>query len=342
MEFKINPLAYGSIFAVPAVVVDENLKMAGAVQLKAILYMLRHSATGREVSLEEISKATGYDTELIEDAMMFWQERGLVSKADGSFSRLEATAEKPAFTPVQTAKQPEAAKKTVDEIPVSRPSHEQIAQRCEECSQFRMLFSEAQQKLGKTIGYDGQSTLIMIHDSYGLPIEVILMLLEYAVSKGKTGYKSIAGLAKQWCERDIDTLEAAESYILEQSQVDSLWKEFQRLSGVKNINPTTKQRNYFSTWGKVYGFNAEMIYLAYEISIERTEKMSLAYMDKILRSWNESSIRTPMDVEKEQEKWREGKSTKKASKGSDKKESDSSYDLDAFAKKGIGLKYKKS
>ena len=345
MEFKISPSAFGNMFAIPAAIVDENLKMAGAVQLKSILYMFRHFYSGKNPSLEEISKAIGYDVDLVEDAMMFWLERGIVSKVEDDLGEQLKPAEKIAEVKSE-AKKEEIKEKTVSEIPVLKPSHEQVAKRCSECDQFRMLFAEAQQKLGKTIGYDGQSTLIMIHDSYGLPIEVILMLLEYAVSKGKTGYKSLASIAKQWCEKDIDTLEAAEAYIMEQSEVDGLWREFQQLTGVKNANPTTKQRNYFSLWSKAYGFNAEMIYLAYEISIERTEKMSLGYMDKVLKSWSENSIKTPVDVEKEQEKWREGQKAKSSSKASKEGKSEtktsSSYDLDAFAKKGIGIKYKKS
>lgn len=340
MEYKINPMAYsGMMFSVPSSIVDEYIGLASAIQLKAILYFLRHSALGEEVSCAQISKAIRYDEEDVADAMIFWLEKGLVIKADETFAPL-AAKEKPQEPILQIVTEPkeESKPKAVAEIPVSKPSHEQVAIRLEECAQFRELFAEAQLKLGKTIGYDGQSTLIMLHDSYGLPIEVILMLIEYAKTIGKTGYSSLASIGRSWAEKDIDTLEAAEAYIEEQTSVDALWKEFRKMTGATNPFPTTKQRRFFSAWKGSYGFDCEMIYLAYEKCIESTEKMSLAYMEKILKSWHEKGIKTPTDVQKEDEKWAAEK--KPQAKKEKTAKSEASYDLDEFAKKSIGLKYK--
>ncbi|MGN1419771.1 MAG: DnaD domain protein, partial [Acutalibacteraceae bacterium] len=170
--------------------------------------------------------------------------------------------------------------------------------------------------------------------------EVILMLIEYAKSKGKTGFAYISNLGRSWSEREIDSIEAVEAYIEEQNSTDEMWREFRSLTGVKNANPTTKQRNYFSVWKNELGFDCEMIYLAYEISIEKTEKMSLAYMDKVLKNWHKNGIKTPVDVQKEQEQWASQTQKSKKSKPAEKPaQSDSSYDLDAFAKKSLKLKY---
>lgn len=340
MEFKINPAAYANMFPVPSFLVDDNLRLASAVQLKAVLYLFRHQMAGENVTCAQIANATGYSEEDIVDAMIFWVERGAVVKFNGQMPQPEPIAAEPASAvkapfELQTQKQPEE-KKTVPIITASKPSHEQIAIRCSECEQFRQLFAEAQQKLGKTIGYEGQATLIMLHDSYGLPIEVILMLIEYAVSKGKTGYSYLANLGKIWAEREIDSYEAAEAYIEEQNSTDSLWNRFRSLTGVKNANPTTKQRRFFSSWSASLGFDCDMIYLAYEISIEKTEKMSLAYMDKVLKNWHSKGIKTPVDVQNEQEQWASAQKPKQQKK---EEKSSSSYDLAAFEKKGLNLKF---
>ncbi len=345
MEFKINPMAYsGMMFSLPSSIVDENIGLASSVQLKAILYLFRHSALGESVTCAQIAKAIRYDEEDIADAMIFWLEKGLVLKAEDDFSSILSESAAPA-THTETAElelseEKVRPKRVVSDIPVSKPSHEQVAIRLEECAEFRELFAEAQARLGKTIGYDGQSTLIMLHDSYGLPIEVILMLIEYSKNIGKTGYSNLASLGRSWAENDIDTLEAAEAYIEEQTGVDALWNEFRKLTGAKNIFPTTKQRRFFSAWKGSYSFDAEMIYLAYEKSIENTEKMSLPYMERILKNWYEKGIKTPMDVEAEDKKWAEKKNPSKSDKNKSEKDAPS-YDLDEFAKKSVHLKYKK-
>lgn len=370
MNFKPTYDASFNTFAVSTKITDENLRLANAVQLKVILYLYRHGVVGNVVSTEEIAQAINRDAEEVEDALYFWEERGVVERADGvsinvaeqSKVKSTGTAENPqsvAIEPAQPKIENKAsgdisgektntkAHKTVSEIPIVMPSHEQVALRITECADFRLLFAEAQSKLGKTIGYDGQSVLIMLHDSYGLPIEVILMLIEYAKSKGKTGYSYISKLGKSWAEKEIDTLEAAESYIERQSGVDSLWSEFRSLSMVKNANPTTKQRRFFEKWKSDFGFGADMIYCAYEVSIEQTEKMSVEYMDKVLKSWNDKKIRTPEDVEKEHESWEKSKEKKqdksdKSSSGSKEGSDGESYNISKYVQRSIAPKYKKN
>lgn len=348
MEFKISSAACENMFAVSAKVTDESLRLASGVQLKVILYLFRHGIAGNTVAAEEIAQAIGRDLEEITDALIFWQERGVAQrtdrKAETQQPKVQAVAvSQPEPALPKTVQQEKKSEKKVAEIPIVMPSHEQVAARCTECADFRLLFAEAQSKLGKTIGYDGQAVLIMLHDSYGLPIEVILMLIEYAKSKGRTGYSYISKLGKSWAEKEIDTLEAAESYIERQSGVDELWSQFRSMSLVKNAQPTTKQRRFFETWKNAYGFDAQMIYCAYEISIEQTEKMSVEYMDKVLKSWSERGIRTPDDVKKDNENWAKSKGKKKSEpRGSAQESGKSSYDLTDFEKRSIGLKYKKN
>ncbi len=341
MDYKINPSVFSNMFPVPASLVDENIRLASVVQLKTLLYFFRHAVAGKSPDAAEIAKALFLDEADVADALIFWRERGLLLSLDDDTNAVTVPTQKKPEESEKAEKTEKNQSHTVADIPISKPSHEQVAARLKECEQFKELFSEAQLKLGKTIGYDGQSVLIMLHDSYGLPIEVILMLIEYAKTQKKTSYSYIAKLGKKWSELEIDTLEEAEQYITEQTGTDALWRDFQEKSGVKNAKPTEKQRRYFTVWSKEYGFGADMIYEAYEISIDRTEKMSLAYMDKVLKNWHDSGIKTPSDVEAEHEKWVKSKAVQ-PKKAEDKPETAASYDLDAFAKKSVGLKYKKT
>lgn len=356
MNFKINPAAYGDVFVLPKAVVKNNLRLAGAVQLKALLYLYCNSGVS-DTSCEAIANALGADRGDVCDALIFWCERGLVIKDDATAPVVpadlqpEESAKLPAEAMpsavkgehIQAPQNTEPERKLVPELPISRPSHEQIAIRCNECEEFRLLFAEAQNVLGKTIGYEGQSILIMLHDSYDLPVEVILMLLEYAVKKGKTGYKYIATVGKEWSEKEIVTIDAAEEYISEQNETDELWKSFKALTGVKNPNPTAKQKKFLTLWKKEFSFSAEMISLAYEICIDNTGKMNLEYMNKVLKNWHEKGVKSPADAQREQAKWNESNFKKTKDRTSKPKQevfsSDASYDLEKFDKNIVGLKY---
>lgn len=351
MNFKINPAAYGDVFVLPKAVVKNNLRLAGAIQLKALLCLYCNFGT-EDTSCEAIAAALGADKGDVCDAMIFWCERGLVLRTDEIDENKAVTLplENEEHSVVSALQIEEKAKplpeqkaepKKVSELPISRPSHEQIAVRCRECEEFRELFSEAQMILGKTIGYEGQSILIMLHDSYDLPVEVILMLLEYVAAKGKTGYKYIATVGKEWSEKEIDTIEAAEEYISNQNETDEIWRQFRTLTGVKNPNPTAKQRKFLSAWTKELSFSCDMICLAYEICIDNTGKMNLEYMNKVLKNWHEKGVKSPSDAEREQERWNESNFGKKK-KEKPKQEvfsSNASYDIGEFEKNIVGLKY---
>ena len=68
MEFKVNPASFSGIFPVPTAVVDENIRLASVVQLKVILYLLRHGSV-RQVTVKDISDALFLDSQDVADAL---------------------------------------------------------------------------------------------------------------------------------------------------------------------------------------------------------------------------------------------------------------------------------
>lgn len=348
MEYKINPAAYSGIFPVPSAIVDENIRLAGAVQLKVILYLLRHSAEGKQISCLQVAQALFLSEEDVADAMIFWRERGIVVESDSPPVPVVQAASPVAAVPEESqtpkAEEVKIVKKVAD-LPISRPSHEQIAARCKECEEIAVLFSEAQQILGKTIGYDGQSVLIMMYDSYGLPLEVILMAIEYAVSQGKASFSSIAKIGRLWSELEIDSIEGVIQYIEEHNAVNEVWNKLRTLTDITNKRPTTKQFGYLTAWIKEYGYNADMIYYAYEECVDRTGKMSMPYMDRIISGWHKNGVKTPMDIQAEKQRWKEAQAKKTGGKTKaqpDHEKREASYDIDLFLKKGVDLHYDKN
>lgn len=322
MSYKINPSVYASAFVVPTSVVDDNIKMAGPAQLKTLLWVLRHPA--EEYDFNVIAKAINYKPEDVRDAMIFWAERGIfISESDEvTVAKVEPAAVKAAPT-----------EKKLPEIKPTGLSYEQIEARCKESPEIRAMFNDIQKVLGKTIGYNGQSVLLTLHDGYGLPIEVIYMLVEYCASVGKTAFSYIAKVGKDWGEKEIDTIEKADEQIATLNACNGVWREFASLAGIQNPRPTAAQSAYIRTWTTEMKFNVEMIYLAYEETLDHSGKISFPYMNKVLANWHSKGLKTPEAVEKEKEEYR-SKSVKKK---------ESSYDMDEFKRRADKLPvYKKS
>lgn len=323
MDYVINPVKWNKSFAVPAEVVDNYLRLAGSVQIKVLLWLMRHSAD--EKNIEEMSKDIGVSTADCSDALTFWTETGvLVKAADTSALELKVEEKKPEIKENFVAPN----KTVVPEIELVKPTAEQIAIRGDESEEIRFLFNEAQLRLGKTIGYDGQSALLMLHDSYGLPVEVIVTILEYCASVGKTSTSYILKVGKDWCEREIDTLEKADEVINELKATDEIWGEFRTKTGISTPRPTSSQMKYLSSWKNQYCFSIDMILLAYEESANNIQKISFPYMDKVLQNWFKEGIKTPSDVNKAKLE-RQNSVIITKEKTAKKK---SSYDIDEFIK----------
>lgn len=347
MNFKINPLSFSGIFPVPNVLVDENIRLASEVQLKTVLYLLRHG-NEKSVAAQQIADAIMKDKEDVIDAMIFWMERGIVIKDGDTAVVSPVVATEPVSTvKLQKAEDKKAAvptegkeKKVIPVLDIPRPSHEQVALRVQKCQELSTLFQEAQAILGKTIGYEGQAVLIMMYDGYGLPIEVILMAVQYAVDRKKTGYSQIAKIGKIWCENEVNTLEAVDEYLAEHTIVDETWEKLRSLTGITNRQPTEKQRKHITIWVKEYGYNADMIFYAYEECIDNTGKMSIPYMDKIITGWHKAGVKKPSDIAAFRMEWKNKSQKSKPQKIKDtaKEEKEVSYDIDKYMKTAVNLR----
>ena len=190
-----------------------------------------------------------------------------------------------------------------------------------------------EQRLGTTLSFNMQSILLMLHDDYGLPVEVIMLAVEYAVSRKKITPKFIANVGKLWCEKEIDTIDKAMEYIETQGAAEKYWAEFRDATGVKNPTPTKAQREFLHSWINTLHFSMEMILLAYEEMANNTDKFSFPYMNKVLINWSKDNIKTPADVAKAKKERKEKYESKKK-KDSDNKPAPS-YDLDAYTKKAF-------
>lgn len=297
MSYIFNSAVLGSMFAVPAQVVDNYIKLASASQLKTLLWICRHIS--EPIDAAKISQEIGYSVGDVDDALTVIAGWGVLIGTDVTVSSAPVPSEKPKIT-----EQP----KHFEEIAASKPSSEQIMTRCKEDPEILAMFSDIEKMLGKTLGYDSRSTLLMMHDHYGLPIEVIYMLVDYCKSVGKSGFSYISKVGKTWGEKEIDTIKKADEQIKILNSCNKLWKEFAEMAGIQNPRPSSSQSAYLRTWSVELKFNVEMIYLAYEEMLNHSSKISFPYMNKILMNWHSKGIKTPDDIEKEKEEYRRKKS----------------------------------
>lgn len=339
--YKVNPGSYASVFVLPTQIADKHLRMAGKAQLKVLLWLFRNPNT--PFDLDVISRDTGIPRDEIDDAMLYWIDAGLVMK-DGEApvpmqpeivsASQQLRTEKAALP---TAEEPviKPEKQEKEKPVIVKPSIKDIARRLDESSDVASMFNEVQEVFGRTLGYDGQSNLLILHDHYGLPAEVIVMLCSYAKTVGKQGAIAyIVQMGKSWAEEGITDFDSASHKIARMENAQNMWAEFKRLTGVENPRPTAKQAEFLEIWINDYSYNIDMIYHAYEKTVEKKGKISFSYMNGVLRSWFESGYKTIDDVERAAEEFANGIQKPATKTGSDKKPS---YDIELAMKRSLAI-----
>jgi DnaD/phage-associated family protein len=103
--------------------------------------------------------------------------------------------------------------------------------------------------------------------------------------------------AFRWVNREIVTIQQAESYIAEADRREQEEAKALRMMGIVGRSPTSTERKYLDSW-LAMGFSADVLALAYDRTVVNTNKLSWAYMNKILTSWQEQGLFAPEDIEK--------------------------------------------
>ena len=335
MSFSINLGAWNSVFAVPCTVVDDHLKLAGSVQLKVLLWVLRHA--GEPFEAQDIADALGIDRADVSDAMVYWQETGLVSSNGSSIvpAGTEKAAEKSAV-PFQPEVQPQSAPAEKPRHVLSRPQKpdsEFVAKRMVESKEIACLIQSAEGILGRLISGGDSATLLMIHDDYGLPSDVIIMLMQYAVSIGKGNMRYIEKVAVNWADEGIDTHEKAEERLRLLTEDQKAWHTVEAAVGIVNRTPSKREEAFAPVWVNEWKFSPEMIREAYDRTIVGAGKYQSGYMNSILERWHKAGITTPKQAADDQIARTSAKRPGKAS--SSKSSGNPTFDIDEYERTSI-------
>ncbi len=304
MEYKMNLGSWNSVFAVPCDLVDKHIKLAGAAQLKVLLWFLRHA--GENMTVEDIAKALSMQTADVRDCLYYWSETELVSLCDGTItpSEMKKSDDEKNVKKEEESVSPKTEEKK-EKIKPSRPEKPDvayIARRIEEDEGISYLIHSADEIFGRLISNNDKATLLMIHESYGLPIEVIIMLLQYVAGIGKCNIYYIEKTAINWMEDGIITLELAEKKIQSMTSGMNAAVRIQRVFGLDSHSPTEKEIEYAEKWINVWKFSDEMLRKAYEVCINAKGKYIIKYIDSVLARWYNNGIKTPDKVDQDQKK----------------------------------------
>ena len=300
MGYLISHTAYGRMFGVPAEVVDKHIRLAGAVQLKVLLCLLaRPEQAGDAAGLSQMLSLPPED---LADAMQYWISAGLVTDTSRPEAVQAPSSKEEGVVQENAAPAPPKSRTVRRPVPAAKPSREEIVARGEQSKEIAWLLSQAQLRLGRTISVGEMSTLVYLHDTEGLPAEVIAMILEYSIAQGKGNIRYIEKIALSWAQEEIDTLEKAERKLSQLERQRKAWGQVLQTFGMERRLPSQREQEMATRWLEEWHFTPAMLRMAYDVCVDTTGKCSLPYINKVLDRWAKKGISTPEQVRQEREK----------------------------------------
>lgn len=286
--YRLNPDCWGVCVAVPDSVLEKHLKLASGASFKVFLYLLKNDSPK---SVDEMAAATGLTVSAVSDALLYWERENILIPCDSPPHETPKKKESGRDSAKKSPKKEKEVERPVSPLPIKPPTHAEISKRLSESSELNFIFSETQNVLSETFGYNTQAILLMIYDYYGFPSDVILMLVQHAKLLGNTSSGGIKKLAESWAKNNVKTLSDAEKEISRHNKMLSAYFALSKTHNFNSKTPNDTQSRYLHSWLDVLELDVSVISLAFEKADFDGAKNSFAQVNKTLKKWYDKGYR---------------------------------------------------
>ena len=280
-----------AVVGVPTDFIKNYLPCANATFVKVYLYLLMLAETGENPKFSEIAETLGLLESDLMHAVKYWEDEGVITKNGDVYI----------FGVAGNIQKPQSAA-PVDEP--QRKAYTNIAEIISASDELSAMFMLSQEILGKTISEKDMETIYWFYQDLKMPIEVILLLLEYCVSKGKNKMSYIEKVAVSWNEMGLNTSENVAAYLKSEEQKTGFLYSIRKFMGISDRSLSQIEEKYLTKWHEDLSMSEEMIALAYEYCIIQTAKLSFPYIDKIITRWAREGIKTVAEAEDDNRKFK--------------------------------------
>lgn len=279
--------------------VGRYLKLASPLQLQVLLWM---ATSGRgQGDAKACAAALGGRVSEGDcaDALRYWVAEGLLQATESAGEKAipVRSGSRPAVAPpvkgptnLTLLSSTPAARPLVPRPAAVKPQMGEVLERRQQSAEFSYLLEAASSRLGKPLSPGNMETLLYLYDTAGLPAEVILMVIAYAVGAGKGNMRYIEKTALDWAEKGIDTIAAADEYLCRLARLDRAWAQVAEWFDLQDSRPTLGQKENAEKWLYQWQLPEGLIRLAYDQCLDKTGKFQSNYIDRVLESWKQDGL----------------------------------------------------
>lgn len=255
------------------------------VYILGLKYAQNHSSTS--LSNETIAKTLGIQEEEAAEAWKYWEEQDIIRLTPYSSGSDDVAIE---FLSIKELmlnikeKKPRLDKYSPDRIIEARQNF-----------RIRDMFEYIKKIYGREPSPNEMFTYLDWVDDYGMPPELVILLIDDCYSRGKKDMPYLKQVAKNWFDAGINSLEKANEYTERHKEK---WQKYSKVLNFLRIGrqPTAVEEKMLYKWFYEFTYSEEVVLKACSLTAN-TMKPSFSYLDKILAEWNSKGLRTIQEVE---------------------------------------------
>lgn len=264
----------------------------------------------------------------IDASLKFWRGAGVIGSARCVKRTAKETPEAPsteqASVQADQTEPKEAVAKTAHRggalertATLGGYTSEELADLMEKRAGSAQFVDEANRILGKIMRTYDVQILMGLVDQLGFDEEAVLAILSYTVSRGKKTLRYAEQLAMGLYDEGIVDTEAVLERINRYERSEELTEQIRQMFGASNRNLSSTEKKLFTEWVEKYGYGIDVIRMAYDITVDNTQKPVPRYAATILDKWYEAGLKTAADVEQHLSAQREARDGARVEKSFD-------------------------
>lgn len=309
---------------VPNIFIDEYMTQANGEYVKIYLYLLRNlNQSAQNFSLSAIADHFDCTERDILRALKYWEKLRLfrlefdneqnlagicvlntpnppapvAPAASPATDTLKDSSKKEAVSPARKeAKAANVTDRFIQAADTGRRTYTLDEMRTFASREnVRELIFITEQYLGRTLTQSDLNIIFFWYNELKLSTEVIEVIIENCVAKGKTSLHYMQKVAEDFASRNIRTVKEAKTAM---NQGSTLYYAVLKAFGIRGRNLVPAEQNFLNQWSINMGFSTEVIEEACSRTIRSTHEANFAYANSILKKWHENGIRTLDDIAK--------------------------------------------
>lgn len=239
------------------------------------------------LSNEVIAKSLVLSEEEVANAWRYWETQGIIKFLPYSAGSEDVCIEFLNLKEIMLnikEKKPKNDKYSPDRIIAARQNY-----------RIKDMFEYIRKIGGRELNPNEMFTILDWIDDYGMPPELVIILVEDCYNRGKKDMPYLKQVAKNWFDAGINSLEKLNEH---NEKHKEKWQKYSKVLNFFRLGaPSQTQEELLNKWFYEFGFSEEIVLKACSLASANTMKPSFSYLDKILCEWKSKGFKTIQEVE---------------------------------------------